>query len=173
MLHRNFYTVLLCSRSLNRNAPIDWSERFVLKYKFLLSTFLSGNILIIKKIGIWSEMSVFIIPDLKPVCILEFVVILSITQAICLATRMNLLIAGIIPKRNIRFKKLVTFLFLLKSRKLMLKSLAKFISLIEIFRFQGEFLNLAQYFSNFCFQHRQINIWILWNLPGSFLDLHE
>ena len=62
----------------------------------------------------------------------------------------------------------------------MLKSPAKITSFCEISRFEREFLililcdqrlvddelNLAQYFSNFCFQLRNTNIRMLWNLPG-------
>ena len=64
----------------------------------------------------------------------------------------------------------------------MLKSLAKITFFCEISRFERVLLsnflvlydhclvdnklNLAQYFSNFCFQLRHINVRMLWNLPG-------
>ena len=89
--------------------------------------------------------------------------------AVCLVTRVGLLIVGIIPKRSIRFTKFWTFFLATKSNKLMFKSPAKVTSLCEIFRFEIESfssnflglcdhrlvdneLNLAQYFSNFCFE---------------------
>ena len=113
-------------------------EESVFIYKFLLSIFLYGNILIIKEnwkmIGDASFYNLY----LNPVCITEFVMIWSIVLVVCLVTCVGLLIVGIIPKRNIRFTKYWTFLFASKSSKLMLKTPAKVISLCPISRFKRQ-----------------------------------
>ena len=49
----------------------------------------------------------------------------SIVVAVCLVTRVDLFIVGIIPNRNIVFKKLFTILLLSESRRFMLKLMLK------------------------------------------------
>ena len=102
------------SRNLKWNVSIDWSKNLRLHR----SSFLACSFLALKKeTGKRSEMTVFIILDLKPVSIKEFVMIWSIALAIYLVTHAGLLIAGIIQKQNIRFIKLWFFWFASKSGK--------------------------------------------------------
>ena len=62
---------------------------------------------------------------LKSLFMMQVVIILSIAVAVCLVTLFGLFIVGIKLNSNIIFTKLWTFLFVSKSRRLMLKSPAR------------------------------------------------
>ena len=58
---------------------------------------------------------------LKSLFMMQLVIMLSMAVAVCLVTLVGLFIVGIILNSNIKFTKLWTFLFVSKSRRLILK----------------------------------------------------
>ena len=62
---------------------------------------------------------------LKSLFMMQLVIMLFIAVAVCLVTLVVLFIVGIILNSNIKFTKLSTFLFVSKSKRLILKSPAR------------------------------------------------
>ena len=73
----------------------------------------------------WSDKSFLTMTLLKSLFMMQLVIMLSMTVAVCLVTLVGLFIVGIILNSNIEFIKLWTFLFVSKSRRFILKSPAK------------------------------------------------
>ena len=63
-----FLHVLALLQFISNN--LNWEENLCLYISFFIASSFSAMYLYQKKTGKWSEMSVFIIPDLKPMCII-------------------------------------------------------------------------------------------------------
>ena len=94
---------------------------------------------LINIIGKWSGKSVLTMALLKSLFMMQLVIMLSMAVAVCLVTLVGLFIVGIILNPNIKFTKLWTFLFVWKSRRLILKSPARKKVLLTVVLFERIF----------------------------------
>ena len=131
LLYASFACIQHLSQDVSSNACLKRLNAFLVKS--CLYTYFSISLIglgthigsLMNIIGKWSDKSVLTMVLLKLLFMMQLVIMLSMAVAVCLVTLVGLFIVGIILNSNIKFTKLWTFLFVSKSRRLILKSPAR------------------------------------------------
>ena len=123
------FKFLTLSQNVSNNAYLKRLNAFLVKSRlyayFSISSVGVGTRIrsLINIIGKWSGKSVLTMTLLKLLFMMQLVIMLSMAVAVCYSRW--LFIVPIILNSNIKFTKLWTFLFVSKSRRLILKSPAR------------------------------------------------